>query len=154
SDLNIFRFKNFEVMVDYAHNAAGFQAIAEMLQKIDAKHVGIIAGVGDRRDEDTIALGKLAAQMFDEIIIRQDKNLRGKTEQEIIDLMMKGITEIDSTKKVTIIKKETEAIDFAIKNASKNSFITICSDVVPDALDQIMKLKEMDDVGEMEFGKF
>lgn len=152
--MNIFRFKNFEVMVDYAHNAAGFQAIAEMLQKIDAKHVGIIAGVGDRRDEDTIALGKLAAQMFDEIIIRQDKNLRGRTEQEIIDLMMKGITEIDSNKKVTIIKKETEAIDFAIKNASKNSFITICSDVVPDALDQIMKLKEMDDVGEMEFGKF
>lgn len=152
--MNIFRFKNFEVMVDYAHNAAGFQAIADMLQKIDAKHVGIIAGVGDRRDEDTIALGKLAAKMFDEIIIRQDKNLRGRTEQEIIDLMMNGITEVDANKKVTIIKKETEAIDFAIKNASKNSFITICSDVVPDALDQIMKLKEMDDVGEMEFGKF
>jgi cyanophycin synthetase len=67
---------------------------------------------------------------------------------------MKGITEIDSNKKVTIIKKESEAIDFAIKNATKNSFITICSDVVPDALDQIMRLKEMDDVGEMEFGKF
>ena len=152
--MNIFRFKNFEVMVDYAHNAAGFQAIAEMLQKIDAKHVGIIAGVGDRRDEDTIALGRLAAQMFDEIIIRQDKNLRGKTEQEIIDLMTTGIAEIDPNKKVTIIKKETEAIDFAIKNASKNSFITICSDVVPAALDQILKLKEMDDAGEMEFGQY
>lgn len=152
--MNIFRFKNFEVMVDYAHNAAGFQAIAEMLQKIDAKHVGLIAGVGDRRDEDTIALGRLAAQMFDEIIIRQDKNLRGKTEQEIIDLMTTGIAEMDPNKKVTIIKKETEAIDFAIKNASKNSFITICSDVVPAALDQILKLKEMDDAGEMEFGQY
>ncbi|MDZ4667187.1 MAG: cyanophycin synthetase [bacterium] len=150
--MNIFRFKNFEVMVDYAHNAAGFEAIAEMLNKIDAKHVGIIAGVGDRRDEDTIALGRLAAKMFDEIIIRQDKNLRGKTEQEIIDLMTQGIEEVDANKKVTIIKKETEAIDFAIKNASRNSFITICSDVVPAALDQILKLKEMDDAGEMEFG--
>src|SRR5690606_36485451 len=98
--------------------------------------------------------GRLAAQMFDEIIIRQDKNLRGKTEQEIIDLMTTGISEIDPNKKVTIIKKETEAIDYAIKNASKNSFITICSDVVPDALDQILRLKERDDIGEMEFGKF
>lgn len=150
--MNIFRFRNFEVMVDYAHNAAGFEAIAEMLNKIEAKHVGIIAGVGDRRDEDTIALGTLAAKMFDEIIIRQDKNLRGKTEQEIIDLMMTGIKAVDPDKKVTVIKKETEAIDFAIKNAAKHSFITICSDVVPDALDQIMKLKEMDDAGEMEFG--
>jgi cyanophycin synthetase len=152
--MNIFRFKNFEVMVDYAHNAAGFTAIADMLSKIESHHVGIIAGVGDRRDEDTIALGKMAASMFNEVIIRQDKNLRGRTEQEIIDLMMKGISEVDPNKKVTVIKKETEAIDYAIKNASKNSFITICSDVVPDALDQIMKLKEMDDAGEMEFGKF
>jgi cyanophycin synthetase len=150
--MNIFRFRNFEVMVDYAHNAAGFEAIAEMLSKIEAKHVGIIAGVGDRRDEDTIALGTLAAQMFEEIIIRQDKNLRGRTEQEIIDLMMKGISQVDPNKKVSIFRKETEAIDYAIKNAAKHSFITICSDVVPDALDQIMKLKAMDDAGEMEFG--
>lgn len=145
--MNIFRFKNFEVMVDYAHNAAGFEAIADMLSKIKAKHVGIIAGVGDRRDEDTIALGKLAAKMFDEVIIRQDKNLRGRTEQEIIDLLTKGIAEIDPNKKVTVIKKETEAIDHAIRNASPNSFITICSDVVPDALDQILRLKELDDQG-------
>jgi cyanophycin synthetase len=150
--MNIFNFKNFQVMVDYAHNAAGFSAIADMLSKINAKHVGIIAGVGDRRDEDTIGLGSVAAKMFDEVIIRQDKNLRGKTEQEIIDLMMRGITEVDANKKVTVIKKETEAIEFAIKNAERGSFITICSDVVPDALDQIMKMKEQEDEGLVEFG--
>lgn len=150
--MNIFNFKNFQVMVDYAHNAAGFVAISDMLSKIHAKHVGIIAGVGDRRDEDTIGLGSVAARMFDEVIIRQDKNLRGKTEQEIIDLMMRGITEVDANKKVTVIKKETEAIEFAIKNAARGSFITICSDVVPDALDQIMKMKEQEDEGLVEFG--
>ncbi len=150
--MNIFKFKNFQVMVDYAHNAAGFTAIADMLSKINAKHVGIIAGVGDRRDEDTISLGSVAAKMFDEVIIRQDKNLRGKTEQDIIDLMMRGITEVDANKKVTVIKKETEAIEFAIKNAARGSFITICSDVVPDALDQIMKMKEQEDEGLVEFG--
>lgn len=150
--MNIFNFKNFQVMVDYAHNAAGFQAIADMLSKIDAKHVGIIAGVGDRRDEDTVNLGQVAAKMFDEVIIRQDKNLRGRTEQEIIDLMMKGISNVDANKKVTVIKKETEAIEFAIKYGAKGSFITICSDVVPDALDQIMKMKEQEDAGEVEYG--
>ncbi|MDP1727462.1 MAG: cyanophycin synthetase [Bacteroidota bacterium] len=150
--MNIFRFRNFEVMVDYAHNTAGFEAIAELLAKIETRHVGVIAGVGDRRNEDTIALGAIAAKIFDEIIIRQDRNLRGKTEQQIIDLIMQGILQVDPNKKVTVFKKETEAIDFAIKNATKHSFITICSDVVPDALDQIMRLKEMDDAGEMEFG--
>ncbi len=150
--MNIFRFKNFELMVDYAHNTAGFEAIGEMLGKIDAHHVGVIAGVGDRRDEDTIALGRQAAKMFNEIVIRQDKNLRGRTEDEIIELITRGIKEVDPNKKVTSFKRETDAIDFAIKNARKGTFLTICSDVVPDALDQILALKEAEDKGEIELG--
>ena len=150
--MNIFRFKHFEVMVDYAHNTAGFEAIGDMLSKIEANHVGIIAGVGDRRDEDTIALGAQAARMFNEIIIRQDKNLRGRTEDEIIELITKGIQQVDPKKKVTTFKREQDAIDYAIKNARKGTFLTICSDVVPDALSQIMKLKEQEDMGEIELG--
>ena len=144
--MNMFQFRKFTVMVDYAHNPAGFQAIARYLDKIEASpKVGIIAGVGDRRDEDLVQLGQLASQMFDEIIIRQDKNLRGRSENEIIDLMMKGIHSDDQKKKVKILPKESEAIDFAIRNAKKGSFIVICSDVVPDALDQILKYKEEED---------
>lgn len=141
--MNMFHFKNFTVMVDYAHNTHGFMAISDFLSKVDASpKVGIIAGVGDRRDEDIVNLGKVAAGMFDEIVIRQDKNLRGRTEEEIIDLMKQGISEVDANRKVTVIQKEREAIDYAIKGAQPGSFVTICSDVVPDALDQIMKLKE------------
>ena len=144
--MNIFQFRKFTVMVDYAHNPAGFQAIARFLDKIEATpKIGIIAGVGDRRDEDIILLGSVASQMFDEIIIRQDKNLRGRSESEIIDLMMKGIKAHDENKKVKVITKESEAIDYAIKNAKKGAFIVICSDVVPDALDQILKYKEEED---------
>jgi cyanophycin synthetase len=150
--MNIFRFKHFEVMIDYAHNTAGFEAIGEMLSKVEANHVGVIAGVGDRRDEDTIALGAQAARMFNEIVIRQDKNLRGRSEDEIIELITRGIKQVDPNKKVTSFKKERDAIDFAIKNARRGTFLTICSDVVPDALDQIMKLKEQEDLGEIELG--
>lgn len=141
--MNMFHFKNFTVMVDYAHNTHGFLAISDFLSKVDATpKVGIIAGVGDRRDEDIVNLGKVAAGMFDEIVIRQDKNLRGRTEEEIIDLMKQGINEVDPSRKVTVIQKEREAIDYAIKGAQPGSFVTICSDVIPDALDQIMRLKE------------
>lgn len=144
--MNMFQFKKFQVMVDYAHNTAGFNAIAKFLDKVEAKpKIGVIAGVGDRRDEDIIGLGKVAAQMFDEIIIRQDKNMRGRTEDELIALMFKGIEEVSPGKKVDVIRTEKEAIDHAIKNAIDGSFIVICSDVVPDALDQIMKYKEEED---------
>ena len=143
--MNIFKFKNFTVMVDYAHNSHGMRAVGKFVQKVDATlKVGIVAGVGDRRDEDTIELGEEVAKVFDEIIIRQDKNLRGKSDFEIINLIKKGITNIDPNKKITVIQKESEAIDYAIKHAVKDSFITIISDVVPDALDQIMRYKEDD----------
>ena len=144
--MNLFQFKNFQVMVDYAHNTAGFQALGKFLEKIEAQpKIGIIAGVGDRRDEDIFNLGKQAAHMFDKIIIRQDKNLRGRSEQEIIDLMLKGIAEIDANKLDKVIPTEREAIDYVLKSAVKGAFITICSDVVPDALDQIMQYKELED---------
>lgn len=146
--MNMFNFKNFTVMVDYAHNTAGMIAIGKFLSKTEAaKKIGIIAGVGDRRDEDTMALGEEAAKIFDRIIIRQDRNLRGRSEQEIIDLMIKGIHNIDPGKEVHVIPKEREAIDFTISHAEKDSFIVICSDVIPDALGQIMELKELEEKG-------
>ncbi len=52
--------------------------------------VGIISGTGDRRDEDIREIGKIASTCFDEIIIRQDKNLRGRTAEEITNLLLEG----------------------------------------------------------------
>ena len=144
--MNIFHFKHFAVMADYAHNAHGMEAIGKFVDKIEAtKKVGVIAGVGDRRDEDTVALGKEAAKVFDEIIIRQDKNLRGKTEEEIIALLTTGIHSVKPNMKITAIKTEKEAIDYAIRNATSGSFIVIIHDVVATALDQIQSLKESED---------
>ncbi len=144
--MNLFQFKNFQVLVDYAHNYTGLENLSKFIEKVDAKSkIGVVAGVGDRRDEDTIALGAVAARVFDEIVIRQDKNLRGKTPDEIIDLLMKGIRTVDPNKKIKVIPKENEAIEYVMKNAKKGSFITICSDVVPDVLEMILSYKEKED---------
>ena len=141
--MNIFKFNNFTVMLDYAHNTHGMQAIGKFVSQVNASHkVGIVSGVGDRRDEDTIELGEEAGKMFDEIIIRQDKNLRGRTEREIIELIEKGIRNVNTQVQIHKIPKESEAIDFALVNARKDSFITIISDVIPDALDQVKAAKE------------
>ena len=141
--LNLFQFKDFQVLLDYAHNPAGMRALQKFIENIDATvKVGIIAGVGDSREEDTNEMGSVAADMFDEIIIRQDKHLRGRTDTEIIAMLDAGIKMRDPNKKTTIIPNEKEAATFAIKNAKKGSLIVICSDVIPDALDLVQKLKE------------
>ncbi|MFT5722909.1 MAG: cyanophycin synthetase [Bacteroidia bacterium] len=141
--LNIFNFKDFTILLDYAHNPAGMRALHQFIENIEAtKIVGIIAGIGDRREEDNNEMGSIAAEMFDEIIIRQDKRLRGKTEEELIKMLSDGIKMFDPNKKTTIIPSEKDAIIHAVNTAEKGSLIVLCSDVVPDALELVKKLKE------------
>lgn len=147
--LNLFEFKDFTILLDYAHNPAGMLALKKFTDELEATvKVGIIAGVGDRRDEDTNQVGSIAAEMFDEIIIRQDKRLRGRTEEELIKLLNDGIQMKDPNKKTTIIPSEREAITHAVRNAEKGSLIILCSDVIPDALELVKKFKEQDLKGE------
>lgn len=152
--LNMFNFQNFQILLDYAHNPAGLRALKNMVEKLDGNpKIGIIAGIGDRREEDNIEMGGIAAEMFDEIIIRQDKHLRGKTEEELIKMLHDGIKKIDPDKKVTIIPSEKEAITHAVKNATKGSLIVLCSDVVPDALELVKQFKEEEANRLYEFSK-
>jgi cyanophycin synthetase len=150
--LNMFKFNNFSILLDYAHNPAGMRALKQFTDELDATvKVGIIAGIGDRRVEDNNEMGMIAAEMFDEIIIRQDKRLRGKTEEELIKMLNDGIKMKDPNKKTTIIPSEKEAITFAVKNAVKGSLIILCSDVIPDALELVKEFKEKEAKGELVF---
>jgi cyanophycin synthetase len=150
--LNLFEFENFSILLDYAHNPAGMRALQKFIDELEATvKVGIIAGIGDRRVEDNNEMGSIAAEMFDEIIIRQDKRLRGKTEEELIKMLNDGIKMKDPNKKTTIIPSEREAITYAVKNAVKGSLIILCSDVIPDALDLVKDFKEKEAKGELVF---
>ena len=92
-------------------------------------------------------MGSIAAEMFDEIIIRQDKHLRGKTEDELIKMLKDGILAKFPEKKVTVIPSEKEAIHYAVENAQEGALIVLCSDVVPDALELVKSLKEKEQKG-------
>jgi cyanophycin synthetase len=145
--LNMFQFKNFQFLVDFAHNPAGLELLCDFVSKLDGEpKVGIISGTGDRRDEDIKELGKISGRYFDEIIIRCDKNLRGRTAEEIVNLLLEGINETKSKDiPIEIIYNEKEAIMHAYNNAKPGSLITIMCDVVAEALDLIKGLKEKED---------
>jgi cyanophycin synthetase len=152
--LNLFEFNHFKVLLDYAHNPAGMRALKKFVDELESTvTIGIIAGIGDRRKEDNNEMGMIAAEMFDEIIIRQDKHLRGKTEEELIKMLSDGIKMKDPNKKTTVIPSEREAIRHAVNNAVKGSLIVLCSDVVPDALDLVKELKERELNGTLNFSE-
>ncbi|MEO6682834.1 MAG: cyanophycin synthetase, partial [Ginsengibacter sp.] len=123
---------------------AGLNLLCYFVNKLDSTYkVGIISGTGDRRDDDIKEIGRISARNFDEIVIRQDKHMRGRTPDEIVNLLVEGIHEEKGENiPITIIHDEKKAIMYAYENVKPGALITIMCDVVPDALTFIKNLKE------------
>jgi cyanophycin synthetase len=144
--MNLFHFPAFEVIVDYAHNVAGLRAIGEFIRTTDATwRVGVIAGMGDRRDEDTRELGQRAAEFFDEIIIRQDADLRGASPEHINSLLLAGIEAVDPGKPVVLIPQEMRAIAYALENAIRGALIVIFTEDVTEAIKLVENFRVIQD---------
>ena len=141
--LNFFNFKNFTFLADFAHNPHGLKLLCDFVSKLDyPKKIGVISGTGDRRDEDIMELGEISAAYFDELIIRCDKNLRGRTAEEIISLLEQGIRKVNPTLPTIIIPNEDQALEYIYANHHPGALYTIMCDVVAGALDKIRLLKE------------
>lgn len=139
--MNIFKFNHFEVMVDYAHNPDGFIQLQKFMDKTNATvKVGVLSATGDRRDQDIVMLGKLSAQIFDDIIIKHDRDLRGRTKEEITKLLLEGIY---SERKipVQIISNELDSIQYALDNAKPGSFNVILADDVLKTIEYIKNVQ-------------
>ncbi|WPO84459.1 cyanophycin synthetase [Chryseobacterium sp. JJR-5R] len=138
--LNVFKFKNFKVLIDFAHNPSGYKAIEDYLKNVEStKKIGIISGVGDRRDGDIKECGKIAGRMFDHIIIRNEKHLRGRTEDEINGLIIEGMQSSGRNVSYETIPKEIDALKHAMGMAEEGTFITALSDVISNAIELVQE---------------
>jgi cyanophycin synthetase len=144
--LNFFHFKHFTMLADFAHNPHGLKLLCDFVSKLEYPHkVGIISGTGDRRDEDIRELGVISGNYFDEIIIRCDKNLRGRTAEEIIGLLEDGIRSVNPTVPIVTIPNEDQALEYVYANFKQGALYTMMCDVVAGALDKIKQLKEREE---------
>jgi cyanophycin synthetase len=136
--MNVFKFKEFKVLVDFAHNPDGFNGIKDYLATVEAtEHVGIISGTGDRRDEDIIETARIAAHMFDKVYICQEKYLRGRTQQELVDLLLSGLKEVKPDLSIIINNDGEDCLRTVMEQARSGSFITILSDTIHNAIQKV-----------------
>lgn len=140
--MNIFDFGGFRIIADYAHNTHGLHTIGDFLRSLPAAiRVGVIAGVGDRRDKDIISFGSESARIFDEIIIRQDKDLRGRTAEELIALLCEGIRQVDPQKKITLVADELQAVQALLERATPGMVGTFFADDIPGVIACLQQAK-------------
>jgi cyanophycin synthetase len=143
--MNLFEFKKFKLMVDYAHNEAGYRELKKYADGVRAStKTGILAVAGDRREQDIVKLGNLAADIFDNLIIKHDKNTRGRTREELTDLTLRGVREVWPDMPVVVISDEKDAVQYAIDNAPNDAWIFLNTDEVPETLHFISEIQQKD----------
>ncbi|HEY9563703.1 MAG TPA: cyanophycin synthetase [Nocardioides sp.] len=139
--LNEVEVNGVNVLVDYCHNAPGMRALGDFVDRIGESlthdlarpsRIGVIATAGDRRDEDMRDLGRVAAQHFDVVIVREDQQLRGRRRGEIAELVAEGVREARDggarCKQVEIILDEIDAVRHAMARANRGDLVVVCVD--------------------------
>ncbi|GAB4030078.1 cyanophycin synthetase [Spirosoma jeollabukense] len=147
--MNLFCFQQYCVLVDYAHNPHGLAALGDYIKRADVAHkVGIVTGVGDRRNEDITALGRIAATLFDEIIIRFDEDSRGRDTGQIAELIRQGIWEVDRNKPTQIIPDELTALTYAIEHVQASTLIVHLTDQINHSVELVREFKKREETME------
>jgi len=78
--MNVFNEHPFKVLFDYGHNAHAVGMLADLAGRLDVpgRRIVVLAGPGDRRDDDLRAIAQAVAGRFDHYICRRDDTLRGR----------------------------------------------------------------------------
>jgi cyanophycin synthetase len=142
--LNTMDLNGFRVLVDYAHNPPALTALGDFVERLSepspggaaplvtGRRIGVVATAGDRRDADIRELGQVAARYFDQLIVREDENPRGRVRGETAALVTQGVESAMAhgarCSAVETILEEMDATRHALDLGSPGDIVVVCVD--------------------------
>jgi cyanophycin synthetase len=150
--LNLLDVGGVRVVIDYCHNVDGMRQLADFVDRMmvepqtragrvgagksvarNGRAIGVLGIPGDRRDEDQHDYGAIAATAFDEIIVREDANLRGRSPGETASNVLDGVraAKADGTARAGRADKvldEMTAVKTALRRAIPGDLVVCCVD--------------------------
>jgi cyanophycin synthetase len=163
--LNLVEVAGMRVVIDYCHNVDGMRQLADFVNRMmvepqtragvlgasaapprTGRAIGVIGIPGDRRDQDQREYGALAATAFDELVIREDRNLRGRQPGESAANVAAGVRaargEGGGARAVRVDKilDEALAVRAALRRSAPGDLVVVCADDAVDVYRQAMAL--------------
>jgi UDP-N-acetylmuramoyl-L-alanyl-D-glutamate--2,6-diaminopimelate ligase len=153
--LNLLDVGGVRVVIDYCHNVDGMRQLADFVKRMmdepltragrlgptaagatggrTGRAIGVIGIPGDRRDDDQREYGALAATAFDEILVREDKHLRGREPGASAANVVDGVraARAAGSSRVTRAEKildELSAVRAALRRANPGDLVVMCVD--------------------------
>jgi cyanophycin synthetase len=142
--MNVFNEHPFKVLFDYGHNAHAVGMMADLARRLDVagRRIVVLAGPGDRRDEDLVAIANAVAGRFDHYICRRDDNLRDRAADEVPRIQAAALRAAGvPPSAISIIPDEQEAIDAALRMGAPGDLLLIFADALVRSWKQITKFR-------------
>ncbi len=128
---NVLDIDGRTVVQDYCHNLHGLEALADFVRRMGAPHtVAALYITGDRTDEHITAFGRLAAQIFDELVIRDVASryqyMRDRTPGEVPALLHAAALAAGlEPEKIRLAHDKEEAADLAMARSRSGSLVVL-----------------------------
>jgi cyanophycin synthetase len=142
--MNVFNEHPFKVLFDYGHNAHAVGMLADLAQRLDVtgRRIVVLAGPGDRRNEDLVAIANAVAGRFDHYICRRDDNLRERAADEVPRIQAQALRAAGVPDgAISVIPDEQEAIEAALRMGEAGDLLLIFADALVRSWKQITKFK-------------
>jgi cyanophycin synthetase len=150
--LNLYEVDGSTIVVDFAHNEAGLRHLLDLaagLKPQGGTLTAIIGTAGDRTDSTLRAIGKIAAESADRVIVKETtKYLRGRSSNaEMNERYISGIQEGGKSEWV-VASSELDALKLAIKEKASGDVIAImCVEQVQSVRDYLLSVGNLSPLG-------
>ena len=142
--MNVFNEHPFKVLFDYGHNAHAVGVMADLAQRLDVvgRRIVVLAGPGDRRDQDLREIADAVAGRFDHYICRRDDSLRGRDSDEVPKIQAARLRELGiADSAISIIPDEQEAIEAGLAMSQAGDLLLVFADALVRSWKQVIKFK-------------
>ena len=136
---NMFEYYGRKVILDYGHNIEGYKAVLSCINKLKIKNrlIGVVGVPGDRQDNVIKEIGEICCEYLDEIIIKEDKDRRGRSIGEVSQLLKISMLKNSNKKNVKVYLDEVDALEYAIKISKKDDIIIVFYENIEPLLNYI-----------------
>lgn len=142
--MNVWDEHPFKVIFDYAHNAHAVAAMADLAGRLDVRgrRIVVVAGPGDRRDEDIREIALAVAGRFDHYICRRDDSLRGRASDEVPQMIAAVLRDQGVAEgAISVIPDEQQAIDAALRMGRHGDLLMVFADALTRSWKQVIKFR-------------
>jgi cyanophycin synthetase len=133
---NLYRVGDGYVMLDYGHNADAFMAVSRMVSFWQGRRVtGIIGIPGDRDNSLILEAGRVAARGFHRLIIKEDKDTRGRQSGEAARLLYQAVKTEAPERECHIVLDECDALRMELERIKNGEIVVVFYDELKPLLE-------------------